>query len=110
MEDKQIDESWKKQVEKEKESFKTKGGQEIPEADFTIFITSLGLQASIALGVIPNPLTNQKQEDLKQARFLIDTLVVLKEKTKGNLSSEEENILNNLLYELRMQYINKTKV
>jgi hypothetical protein len=77
------------------------------EVDFSFFITSLGLQASIALGIIPSPLTNQKEENLNQARILIDTLAVLKEKTKGNLSKEEEKLLDDLLYELRLQYINK---
>jgi hypothetical protein len=109
MEEKNIDEEYKERVEKEKESAKAKGESEIPEPDFLSFITSLALQASIALGNIPNPLTNQKEEDIKQARFLIDTLALLKEKTKGNLSSEEANLLDNLLYELRMQYINRTK-
>jgi hypothetical protein len=110
MEEKNIDEKYKEKVEREKEEFKTCGESDIPKPDFSFFITSLGLQASIALGNIPNPLTNRKEENIKQARFLIDTLAVLKEKTKGNLSLEEENLLDNLLYELRMQYINKTKV
>jgi len=109
MEEKNIDEKYKEKVEQEKEAAKVSGESDIPEPDFSFFITSLGLQASIALGNIPNPLTNRKEENIKQARFLIDTLAVLKEKTKGNLSSEEESLLDNLLYELRMQYINKTK-
>ena len=106
MEEKNIDEKYKEQVEKEK----LNNGLDIPEADFSFFITSLGLQASIALGNIPNPLTNRIEENIKQARLLIDTLAILKEKTKGNLSKDEETLLDNLLYELRMQYINKTKV
>lgn len=80
-----------------------------PVPDFNFFITTLSLQASIALGQVPNPATNKNEQDLTQAKFLIDTLGMLKEKTKGNLSAEEENLLENLLYELRTSYISKTK-
>lgn len=107
MEEKHIDESWKEAVEKEKQRLKDQGEFIPDEPDFNFFITTLGLQASIALGQIPSPITNQIEENLKQAKFLIDTLDLIKEKTKGNLTNEEENLLNNLLYELRMQYINK---
>lgn len=80
-----------------------------PEPDFSFFITTLSLQASIALGRLPNPATDKTEEDLKQAKFLIDTLKMLKEKTAGNLNTEETNLLENLLYELMMQYVAKTK-
>lgn len=106
---KEIDESWKNAVEKEKEELKKEGKFVPPEADFSFFVTTLSLQASIALGQIPNPATNKKEEDLNQAKFLIDTLGMLEEKTKGNLNSEEAQFLENLLYELRMQYVNKSK-
>ena len=106
---KNIDESWKEAVEKEKENLK-KGGKFIPpEPDFKFFISTLSLQASIALGYIPNPSSNKTEEDLTQAKFLIDTLEMIKEKTKGNLSQEETTFLENMLYELRMGYISKTQ-
>lgn len=106
---KNIDESWKETVKKEKETLKKEEKFIPPEPDFNFFITTLALQASIALGVMPNPATNKTEEDLTQARFLIDTLNMLKEKTKGNLSKEEDGLLENILYELRTQYIGKTK-
>ena len=106
---KKVDESWKEAVEKEKETLKKENKFIPPEPDFNFFITTLSLQASIALGAVPNPATNKTEEDLTQARFLIDTLAMLKEKTKGNLTPEETNLLENLLYELRMQYIAKQK-
>ena len=106
---KNIDESWKEAVGKEKETLKKEGKIIPPEPDFSFFITTLALQASISLGQVPNPATNQKEENLAQAKFLIDTLGMLKEKTKGNLTTEEANFLENLLYELRMVYISKTK-
>jgi coproporphyrinogen III oxidase-like Fe-S oxidoreductase len=104
---KNTDESWKEAVEKEKEALKKEGKFLPPEPDFNFFITTLSLQTAISLGQIPNPATNQKEEDLTQAKFLIDTLGMLKEKTKGNLKEEETNLLENVLYELRMQYVSK---
>lgn len=106
---KNIDESWKEAVEKEKETLKKDGKFIPPEPDFKFFVTTLSLQASIALGLVPNPSTNKNEEDLSQAKFLIDTLDMLKGKTKGNLTSEEAELLENLLYELRMGYVSKSK-
>lgn len=77
--------------------------------DFNFFITTLALQAAISLGEMENPATNKKEENLPQAKFIIDTLDMLKQKTKGNLSEKETETLDNILYELRMQYIAKTK-
>ncbi len=106
---KNIDESWKETVEKEKETLKKESKFIPPEPDFNFFITTLALQASIALGQVPNPVTNKTEEDNAQAKFLIDTLGMLKEKTKGNLTAPESTLLENLLYELRVQYIAKQK-
>lgn len=104
---KNIDESWKEAAEKEKEALKNAGAFIPPEPDFNFFITTLALQASIALGQVPNPATNKTEEDPQQAKFLIDTLGMLQEKTKGNLNADEAKLLENLLYELRMQYVSK---
>ncbi len=105
--DKNIDQSWKEAVSKEKDGLKKDGKFVPPEPDFNFFITTLALQASIFLGVAPNPTTGKKEEDLTQAKFIIDTLGMLKEKTKQNLTGEESSLLDNVLYELRMQYIAK---
>lgn len=106
---KNIDENWKEAVDKEKEYLKKEGKFIPPEPDFNFFITTVALQASIFLGVVENPVTHKKEEDLSQAKFIIDTLGVIRDKTKGNLTQEEANLLENVLYELRMQYITKTK-
>jgi hypothetical protein len=106
---KNVDESWKETVEKEREALQKEGKFIPPEPDFNFFITTLSLQASIALGQVPNPVTNKKEEELTQAKFLIDTLGMLKEKTSGNLNTDETNLLENLLYELRMIYIAKQR-
>ncbi|MFH1355067.1 MAG: DUF1844 domain-containing protein [Candidatus Omnitrophota bacterium] len=108
-EKKNIDESWKQAVEKEKGKAEETKGFIPPEASFNFFVTTLSLQATIALGEVPNPATDKKTEDLTQAKFLIDILDMLKEKTKGNLSNEESTLLENLLYELRVQFISKSK-
>ena len=105
---KNVDESWKKEMEKEKQETPQDGKFIPPAPDFNFFITTLALQASIGLGVLANPATNEKQEDLQQAKFIIDTLGILKDKTKNNLTQEENNLLENVLYELRMQYMAKT--
>ena len=103
------DESWKDAVEKEKEALKSEGEFIAPEPDFNFFITTLALQASIALGQIPNPATSKAEYEPQQAKFLIDTLGMLQEKTKSNLTQEEGVLLENVLYELRTTYLSKQK-
>ncbi len=76
----------------------------LPEPNFAVFLSSLSMQAMMALGELPIPGTNQRREDLEQARYLIDTLGLLQQKTQGNLTPEETQFLDNALYELRMRY------
>jgi len=106
---KNIDESWKEAAQKEKENLKKEGKFIPPEPDFKFFITTLALQATIWMGEVVNPATKKKEEDLTQAKFIIDTLGMLRDKTKGNLNQEETTLLENILYELRVQYISKTQ-
>lgn len=106
---KNIDESWKEQAIKEKQAVNSEKEFVAPEPDFSFFITTLSLQAAISLGQIPNPTTNKKDLDLKQAKFLIDTLDMLRDKTKGNLTAEESGLIENIVYELKMQYISQNK-
>jgi len=87
----------------------TKKDQALPEPDFSFFVSTLAMQISIFLGEIPNPVNNQKEENLPQAKFIIDTLDMLKIKTKGNLTQEEENLIENILYNLKILYLEKTK-
>lgn len=104
---KKVDESWKENVAKEKQQEQPQSGFVPPDADFKFFITTLTLQASIALGHMANPSTGKTEKDPVQAKFLIDTLAMLQEKTKGNLIPEEADLLENLLYELRVAYLAK---
>jgi len=107
-EKKNVDESYKDQVEKEKQTGTDKKEFVVPEASFTFFLSTIGMQAAIAMGDIPDPVDNKREDSLPQARFLIDTLGVLKEKTKNNLTKEENDLLESMLYELRMRYVQKT--
>lgn len=78
--------------------------QEI-EVNFLNYVTSLGFQAMIFMGEIPNPMTNEVEKNLTQAKFLIDTLAMLKEKTAGNLNDQESSLLESSIYELQMRYV-----
>ena len=86
-----------------------KDAAEEPNLDFFNYIASLGFQTMIFLGEMPNPITNQVEKNLKQAKFLIDTLVILRDKTKGNLTKEEDDLLNGSIYELQLRYVDLSK-
>ena len=77
----------------------------IPEANFLNLIFSLYVHAQISLGIMPDPITQQPSKDAAQAKYNIDMLGILQEKTKGNLSQEEEQALEQMLYEVRMAYV-----
>ena len=77
--------------------------------NFASFLLSLATTGMVHLGEIPEPSSGQKMEDLEAARQMIDILGILKEKTEGNLSAEESHLLENVLYELRMKFMGKSK-
>lgn len=79
-------------------------GEDMP-INFATFIISLGDSAMIHLGAIPHPATGERSPDLRAARQTIDILGILEEKTRGNLSDEEQKLMSNLLYALRMQFV-----
>lgn len=135
--EKHVDESWKNSVKKDEagdsccssgdcgcgegcssEGCGSEGGcgqdhGEEMKVSFLNYIMSMGYQAMIFVGEIPNPMTGKQEVNLRQAKFLIDTLGLLKEKTKGNLNPQEENMLTTSLYELQMKYVdavNKGKI
>lgn len=104
---KKVDESWKQDVQKEKGKLEEEGPEKepLPEGDFNSFISGLGMQALMFMGEIPDPITGEKQKNVNQAKYIIDTLIMLREKTKGNLSKEEERLLNGMLHELQIKYV-----
>jgi hypothetical protein len=81
----------------------------LPEANFMTLIMSLFTHVQFSLGLIPDPMTQQTQKDLSQAKYNIDMLAVLQEKTKNNLTKEEEQALEQILYEVRMAYVQISK-
>jgi hypothetical protein len=77
----------------------------VPEVNFSAFVYSLSTSALVHLGEIPEPITEKMDKNLPLAKQTIDILGILQEKTKGNLTQEEENLLNSFLYDLRMRYV-----
>jgi hypothetical protein len=103
---KAVDETWKKQVEHEKEKLVDSGEEQAPPAaSMSTLVSSLGMQAMFHLGMIEDPVTRQAHVDPLQAQYAIDMLAVLEEKTKGNLTAEESELLKGTLGELRMIYL-----
>jgi len=84
---------------------------ELPRVDFSTFVLSLGTSALYHLGALPHPETGQKLEspELALARQTIDTLEMLEEKTRGNLEAPERELVQGLLYELRMRFVSAGK-
>jgi len=96
-----------KEEEKEKEKEKEKGVPHLPEVNFSSFLLSLSSSSSslLHLGEIADPQSGEKKKDLALAKQSIDIISLLKDKTKGNLTQEEENLLDHLLYDLRMRFV-----
>jgi hypothetical protein len=76
--------------------------------DFPSYVLTYYTQGLVLLGEVPNPYTNKKEENLEAARHTIDILTLLQEKTRGNLDREEQQLLDSVLYELRMKFMAKT--
>jgi hypothetical protein len=81
----------------------------LPPPSLAFLITTLGTQALVALGEVPNPLTGQLERLPNQAKHFIDTLAMLEEKTAGNRTPEESAILGSLLHQLRMAFVASTR-
>ena len=81
----------------------------LPGIDFATFVVSLSHSALLHLGQAPHPETSQVEENLPLARQTIDLLGVLEEKTKGNLTGDEERLLTQVLFDLRMRFIEVQK-
>lgn len=113
-----IDDDWKKeaQQEKEKASEEIKKEHEeqenqppMPKGDFIGLVNMLSTQAYFALGLMANPETKeQPKPNIEMAKYLIDILGDLEEKTKGNLSDQENDALGGSLSQLRMLFVKIT--
>ena len=80
-------------------------GARLPKIDFSTFVISLNSSALVQLGVLADPTTGEKSTNLSLAKQTIDVLGLLEEKTKGNLNSDEANMLKSILYDLRILYV-----
>lgn len=96
----------------EKENNKCPEGQVLrdgkcvmPEVTFIAFVMSLNTAALYHCGELADPETGESRRDLVLAKHTIDTLDLLKEKTRGNLTRDEENLLETVLYDLKLRYV-----
>ena len=76
-----------------------------PAITFTAFVMSLATTAAVHFGDIADPVSGEPQTNLPAAAQMIDILAMLQEKTSGNLSADESELVSKLLYELRMRFI-----
>jgi hypothetical protein len=77
--------------------------------DFFGYISSLAFQAMIFLGEVESPLSGKIEKNAPQAKLLIDTLILLREKTKGNLNEQESRLLEAAIYELQIKFVESSK-
>jgi hypothetical protein len=84
-------------------------GKRDTERDLTPLFMMLGSSAAIAMGDAPDPVTGQRHYDLVHAAEAIDLLVLLREKTEGHRSMEETQILEGLIYDLQLRYVEATR-
>jgi len=118
-----VDEDWKQQAQREKEilaaqeeaekkkdSEQHKARGPLPKGDFAALVSMLVTQALFSLGLlqVEGQEGQKKETDLELAKYNIDMLETIEEKTKGNLSKEEEAVLKNMLNQVRMEYVKAT--
>lgn len=108
----QVETEKKEEVRKEKREERKKEGKEeqqeqipLPEANFSNFVHQLTLQALIQLGEIQDPLSKETRKSLPLAKHTIDHIAMLKDKTHGNLTQDEQALIDSALYDLRMRYV-----
>jgi hypothetical protein len=98
-----------KEEEKKEEPPKEEKGPDreppLPEITFANLLFSLSTSALIQLGEIQDPVSKQSEKNLPLAKQTIDLIGMLREKTKGNLTSDEEKFMDNILYDLKMRYV-----
>ncbi|HEY7167146.1 MAG TPA: DUF1844 domain-containing protein [Candidatus Binatia bacterium] len=83
--------------------------QPFPEMNFSTFIISLSTQALMHLGEIKNPFTGNVEADISLAKQTIDIIGILRDKTRGNLDQGEDQLMEEVLYDLRMKYVEAVK-
>ncbi|MBF0492882.1 MAG: DUF1844 domain-containing protein [Deltaproteobacteria bacterium] len=87
----------------------SKGSSAFPPVNFANFVLSLASSVQMCLGLSPNPFTGKVEKDLPQAKHSLDLMGMIQEKTKGNLTQEEDQLLQVILTDLRLRYIGEKK-
>jgi hypothetical protein len=91
---------------KEKEEEKNKKEEEkLERATFASIVMRIATGAYLSLGLVEDPTTGKKNKDLEVSKYLIDSLIILREKTKGNLDNQEEGYLNNIIHDLELKFV-----
>lgn len=112
---KKVDEDWKQRAHAEKidDDHKVKEKEEVvqqlPAADFNTFAAGLATEALMALGLVRDQEGRAPEVNGDHAKYMIDILQMLQEKTKGNLSAEETRNMDNILHQLRMAFVSVTQ-
>jgi len=107
--EKKIDEEKRKEEPKAQTPKEEAKMPPLPEVNFTSLIFSLSSSALFHLGEIAEPQTNEMKKDMPLAKHAIDTIAMLKEKTDGNLTEEEQKFIDSILTDLRWRYVKATK-
>lgn len=81
----------------------------LPEINFSTFVISLSTQVLMHLGEVPSPLSGKIETDVPAAKQMIDLLAMLREKARGNLSANEDRLMEDILFDLRMKYVEAVK-
>lgn len=80
-----------------------------PGLNFSTFLLSLSTSAMVSLGELPDPIKNENSVNLMLTRQTITIIEILKEKTMGNLTQEEERLIDGILYDLHIRYVKAAK-
>lgn len=91
--------------QEEARAAQTSASREISEISFSTFVIGLSTQALMHLGEIPDPLSGKVESDITVAKQMIDIIGMLQDKTRGNLAPGEEKLMEDILFDLRMRYV-----
>lgn len=81
----------------------------LPQVDFASFVLTLSSSALLHFGDFPDPVSGKQERNLDMAKQTIDILGVLRDKTRGNLSKDEEQLMESLLHDLHIKYVQECK-
>lgn len=97
------------QHEQTAENARDTENEPLPEINFSTFVIGLSTQALMHLGEIGNPISGKVETDVPVAKQMIDILGMLKDKTRGNLNASEDRLMEDILFDLRMKYVEAVK-